>query len=200
MNAIDSPTLTQSFEVIRSKLRDPEFLACHGLGNEVPFHVFPYDAGSELEVRALLRDLMSEDPAGLAPARITRIDLWELICDLCDQRGLTEKLPAFERKRGSDALLARLQTIASPAKLVEHMRELFATAHGEPQPGRDVLLISGVGRAYPITRAHQILECAQPVFSHIPVVLFYPGVYDGQALRLFGSINDGNYYRAFNIL
>lgn len=200
MNAIDSPTLTQSFEVIRSKLRDPEFLACRGLGNEVPFHVFPYDAGSELEVRALLRDLMSEDPAGLAPARITHIDLWELICDLCEQRGLMEKLPAFERKRGSDALLARLQTIASPAKLVEHMRERFAAAHGEPQPDRDVLLISGVGRAYPITRAHQILECAQPVFSHIPVVLFYPGVYDGQTLRLFGSINDGNYYRAFNIL
>lgn len=200
MSAIDSPTLAQSFEVIRSKLRDPEFLACHGLGNEVPFHVFPYDAGSELEVRAFLRDLMSEDPAGLAPARITHIDLWELICDLCEQRGLMEKLPAFERKRGSDALLARLQTIASPAKLVEHMRERFAAAHGDPQPGRDVLLISGVGRAYPITRAHQILECAQPVFSHIPVVLFYPGAYDGQTLSLFGSINDGNYYRAFNIL
>lgn len=200
MNAIDSSTLAQSFEVIRSKLRDPEFLACHGLGNEVPFHVFPYDAGSELEVRALLRDLLSWDPAGLSPARITHIDLWELICDLCEQRGLIEKLPAFERKRGSDALLARLQTIASPAKLVEHMRERFAATHGDPQPGRDVLLISGVGRAYPITRAHQILECAQPVFSHIPVVLFYPGVYDGQTLRLFGSINDGNYYRAFNIL
>ena len=93
MNAIDSPTLTQSFEVIRSKLRDPEFLACHGLGNEVPFHVFPYDAGSELEVRALLRDLLSEDPAGLAPARITHIDLWELICDLCEQRGLMKSSP-----------------------------------------------------------------------------------------------------------
>lgn len=143
---------------------------------------------------------MSEDPARLEPVRIIHVDLWELICDLCERRGLMEKLPAFERKRGSDALLARLQAIASPAKLVDHMRERLAAEYGEPQPGRDVLLISGVGRAYPITRAHQILECAQPVFSHIPVVLFYPGVYDGQTLRLFGSINDGNYYRAFNIL
>ena len=200
MNATNSPALTQSFEVIRSKLRDPEFLACRGLGNEVPFHVFPYDAAAELEIRSLLRDLLSEDPANLEPARITHIDLWELICDLCEQRHLMEKLPAFERKRGSDALLARLQTIASPARLVDHMRDRFETECGEPQPGRDVLLISGVGRAYPVTRAHQILECAQPVFSHIPVVLFYPGVYDGQALRLFGSMNDGNYYRAFNIL
>lgn len=200
MNATNSPTLAQSFEVIRSKLRDPEFLACRGLGNEVPFHVFPYDAADEPEVRARLRDLLSEDPARLEPVRIIHVDLWELICDLCERRGLMEKLPAFEHKRGSDALLARLQAIASPAKLVDHMRERLAAEYGEPQPGRDVLLISGVGRAYPITRAHQILECAQPIFSHIPVVLFYPGVYDGQTLRLFGSINDGNYYRAFNIL
>ena len=68
MNATNSPTLTQSFEVIRSKLRDPEFLACRGLGNEVPFHVFPYDAAAEPEVRSLLRDLLSEDPANRAGA------------------------------------------------------------------------------------------------------------------------------------
>ena len=200
MNATDSPTLAKSFEAIRSKLRDPEFLACRGLGNEVPFHVFPYNAAEEAEIRMLLNSLLHEERESLEPARVTHIDLWELICDLCDQRRLMEKLPAFELKRGSEALLSRLQTIASPSKLVKHMWDRFADEHGDPQPGRDVLLISGVGSAYPIVRAHQILECAQPVFSHIPVILLYPGEYDGQELRLFGSINDGNYYRAFNIL
>ena len=90
MSATNSPALTQSFEVIRSKLRDPEFLACRGLGNEVPFHVFPYDAADEPEVRARLRDLLSEGTANLEPARITHIDLWELFCDLCEQRHLGE--------------------------------------------------------------------------------------------------------------
>ena len=63
-----------------------------------------------------------------------------------------------------------------------------------------MVLITGVGKVYPFTRAHDILENAQPVLSDVPLVMFYPGVYDGQSLRLFGSIADGNYYRAFTLL
>lgn len=200
MTATDSPTLDMSFEVIRSRLRDPEFLACHGLGNEVPFHVFPYSTADENEVRARTNALVEEFSRQTDGPRITHFDLWDVIYDVCEERRLMEKLVAFERKRGTDALLARLQTIASPAKLVAHMSTRFSELNGEIQPGRDALLISGVGRAYPVVRAHQILECAQPVFSSIPLVLLYPGIYDGQSLRLFGSINDGSYYRAFNLL
>lgn len=200
MTATDSPTLDMSFEVIRSRLRDPEFLACHGLGNEVPFHVFPYDAAGETEVQVRTKELVEEFSHQATGPRITHFDLWDTICDICEERRLMEKLAAFERKRGTEALLARLQTIASPAKLVAHMDKRFAEQNGEPEPGRDVLIISGVGRAYPVVRAHQILECAQPVFTNIPLVLLYPGIYDGQSLRLFGSINDGSYYRAFNLL
>ena len=77
------------------------------------------------------------------------------------------------------------------------MRTMDYTPH---QPGGDVLLITGVGQVYPFVRAHSILENAQNVFEDIPVVLMYPGRYDGQHLHLFDRINDGNYYRAFNIL
>jgi len=30
--------------------------------------------------------------------------------------------------------------------------------------------------------------------------MFYPGRYDGQALRLFGKIKSDNYYRAFKLV
>ena len=33
-----------------------------------------------------------------------------------------------------------------------------------------------------------------------PLVLFYPGRYDGQALRLFGKLTNDNYYRAFTLV
>ena len=33
-----------------------------------------------------------------------------------------------------------------------------------------------------------------------PLVLFYPGVYDGQSLRLFGTLEDKPYYRAFRLV
>ena len=33
----------------------------------------------------------------------------------------------------------------------------------------------------------------------IPVVMLYPGEFNGQELNLFGDFHDGNYYRAFNL-
>lgn len=71
---------------------------------------------------------------------------------------------------------------------------------GGMQAGRDVLLVTGVGKTYPFVRAHDILENAQPAFDGVPFVLFYPGLYDQTSLRLFNSVADGNYYRAFTLL
>jgi hypothetical protein len=33
-----------------------------------------------------------------------------------------------------------------------------------------------------------------------PLVMFYPGRYDGQSLRLFGKLKNTNYYRAFKLV
>jgi len=33
-----------------------------------------------------------------------------------------------------------------------------------------------------------------------PLVMFFPGRYDGQTLRLFGTLKDDNYYRAFKLV
>ena len=33
-----------------------------------------------------------------------------------------------------------------------------------------------------------------------PLVMFYPGRYDGQSLRLFGKLKNANYYRAFKLV
>ena len=37
-------------------------------------------------------------------------------------------------------------------------------------------------------------------WKHIPIVMFYPGSFNGQDLGLFGKFLDGHYYRAFNLL
>jgi len=33
-----------------------------------------------------------------------------------------------------------------------------------------------------------------------PLVMFFPGVYDGRELRLFNLFKDDNYYRAFSLV
>ena len=49
-------------------------------------------------------------------------------------------------------------------------------------------------------RSHTVLNNLHQVIDHVPVVLFYPGKYDGQELILFGEIKDDNYYRAFKLV
>ena len=41
---------------------------------------------------------------------------------------------------------------------------------------------------------------AAPVMGQTPLVMFYPGKYDGQSLRLFGKLKNNNYYRAFKLV
>ena len=64
----------------------------------------------------------------------------------------------------------------------------------------DVIVLTGIGRVFPYMRSHNILNNLQHVFDDIPLVLLYPGEYDGQSLVLFERFTDDNYYRAFNIV
>lgn len=186
--------LEEDFARLRAKLSDPMFLANKGIGNEVGFFVFPYDAAREDEVRARTAELVSLSDEGRLPCRIVHRDLWDVFLQICEQRRILDKIADLERRRGARALLERLQKIATPEAFVQAMDY-------EPhEPGHDVLLVTGVGKVYPIVRAHSILENAQHVFADVPVVLLYPGKYDGSQLHLFNSISDGNYYRAFNLL
>lgn len=191
-------TLDQSFAELRQRLRDPEFLAGHGLGNEVPFFILPYAAAQEDEVRAQTASLL-EDFSAADGTRVVHFDLWDVFLQICRERRILEKIPALEERRGTDALLRRMEKIATPEAFLKVIGERYEQMGGQ-QAGRDTVLISGVGKVYPLMRAHNILENAQPVLTEVPVVMLYPGVYDGQRLHLFGKISDGNYYRAFSLL
>ena len=56
------------------------------------------------------------------------------------------------------------------------------------------------GSAWPLLRAHTLLNNLHTVMGQTPLVLFYPGRYDGQSLRLFGKLKNTNYYRAFKLV
>ena len=60
--------------------------------------------------------------------------------------------------------------------------------------------ITGIGKCYPLLRSHTVLNNLHQVIDSVPVVMFYPGEYDGQELVLFGEIKDDNYYRAFKLV
>ena len=88
-------------------------------------------------------------------------------------------------------------------KKVEHLiKEVYPGSIAEEleiEPG-DVLLLTGVGEVFPFMRIHSLLEALQPEFSKIPILVMYPGKYDGRFVRLFDKLEPNPYYRAFNMI
>ena len=180
--------------VLRERLQNPDFLANKGLGNEVGFYLFCYDPAFELRVRAFTAKLQRDAQTGALPCRIQEHNLYDAFLQLCEQARILDKISAMEQRRG----LERLESQLKRAIGVEDFARVMV---GEHQLG-DVAFITGVGEVYPLLRLHGLFETLQQhgTFANIPVVAFYPGKYTGQSLSLFEKLQDGNYYRAFDLI
>lgn len=175
---------------IKNRFSDDVFLSNKGLSNEVGIHVFCYEPKHEMIVRSYFADLLKADNQQF---RLVECDLYKIFLQICEDKRILKSIPAMEQKKGSEGLLKQLQKAISPEAFVEKMKY-------EPHNYGDILLITGVGKVYPFMRSHNILDNIQHLFSDIPVVMLYPGTFNGQELSLFDEFNDGNYYRAFNML
>ena len=176
---------------IRTRISDENFLANKGLSNEVGIHVFCYDPKHELIVRDFIERLTSETSGVF---RVIERDMYEIFIQILTEKRVVNSIAALEEKRGKDYMLTHLQNIAKPEIFLEKMK------HEPHERGRDVLFLTGVGKVYPFMRSHIMLNAMQKAFADIPIVMFYPGTFNGKDLNLFDRFFDGNYYRAFNLL
>ena len=90
-----------------------------------------------------------------------------------------------------------LKALKGPLDPKRMAAEFIAQA---PPEQNDLVLVSGVGSAYPLLRSHNLLNNLHHLMGDTPLVMFYPGVYTGQGLRLFGRLTEINYYRAFQLV
>lgn len=182
--------IMNSLSKVSARLSEESFLTNRGLSNEVGIHVFCYDPKDELTVRAYFESLKSKSDV---PYRLVERDLYKIFLELCEDKHIMNSISNMEERKGKEYLSEQLQKVATPEAFVEKMKY-------EPHEKGDVLLISGVGKVYPFMRSHKILDNIQHIFSDIPVLMLYPGAFNGQDLDLFGKFLDGHYYRAFNLL
>ena len=186
--------LTQRLNEILPKVISTEFLSGKGLGNEIAFYIFDYPPEAELRIREHIQFLMSHIPKNRPGLRVKHINLFDLIVDHLRERNLLEKSYQMQRDKGDKAIEKALSGPLKAEKLVQ----IF---EGVAQPEeQDLVLVSGVGSVWPLVRSHNLLNNLQTVMGQTPLVMFYPGRYDGQALRLFGKIKSNNYYRAFKLV
>jgi hypothetical protein len=189
-----SDPLHERLNKILPRVISDEFLSGSGLGNEIAFYIFDYPPEDELRVRDYLRTLLDHIPKQKHGLRVKHIDLFEFVLDYLKSRKLLDKAVQMQRDKGDEALKKALAGPLHESKLAAYFAEVA-------RPGQhDLVIVSGAGSVWPLLRSHALLNNLQPVMGKTPLVMFYPGRYDGQSLRLFGKLKNTNYYRAFKLV
>ena len=189
-----SDPLNERLNKILPRIISDAFLSGGGLGNEIAFYIFDYPPEDELRVRDYLRTLLEHIPKQKHDLRVKHIDLFDFVMDHLTRRTLLDKAIAMQRDQGDQALKRALAGPLHESKLSSVFAEV-AKPHQH-----DLVIVSGVGKAWPLVRPHTLLNNLQRVMGQTPLIMFYPGRYDGQSLRLFGKTKSHHYYRAFKLV
>jgi len=194
----DNPKQLQpQFDHLYNVISSEHFLSRKGLGNEVPFFIFPFKPTLQNEVDRYLKSLIAK--LNKQGTYVLEINLYDLGAELIKGRGYWDRILEKEPSTPKDKLKEQMQTLLDPEEKLTP-----AIAAKMKESTFDVLFITGVGLVYPFVRTHNVLNNLQKVAKEQPLVMFFPGTYTyvegrGSSLDLFGILNEDKYYRAFNI-
>jgi len=182
---------------IENIIKKDSFRRNKGLGNEVGYYIFDYDPQYELKVRQHVEYLKNKiNGNSNSSFELIEFDLYDIIVEKLQKKGYLQKSFDFERKKGREfakGAINKFLKLGSESNLiVNHIRN--------NTPENSVILLTGVGKSYPLLRSHNVLNNLHQVLDEVPVVMFFPGKYSGADLILFGTIPDNNYYRAFPLV
>lgn len=189
------PTLTinQRLDALLPKLQDARLLSNRGIGNEIGFYIFDYDAEYEPLVQQYVERLKSQLMSPPCQLIVLEINLYKTILDILTERRLLEKAFDLEANKGNAALAKTIAPLVRSDQVIAHIQKQL-------QGNEQLVLMTGVGASWPLLRSHTILNNLHPILDKIPLVMFFPGSYDGHELRLFNTFKDDNYYRAFPLI
>ena len=187
--------LNERFIELEDRMVSVEQLTKYGTANDLKFYIFDYNPQDEIAIRKEVIKLKSANP------NIMEFDLYEMILDIIEAQGYMEDVIAAEKEYDKEHLLSEIfQPILSVEEDNNEFLEKFKTIEDD---GTKIILLTGIGKSYPIIRSHTILNNLQNIFKRNPVVMMYPGRYETKktmTLRLFDRLDDDNYYRAFPLV
>ncbi|GGN82475.1 hypothetical protein GCM10010112_59920 [Actinoplanes lobatus] len=195
MTASDLPRQEEHLFAVLSGKR---FLAMEGLGNEVPFFIYPYAPEDALEVGRAKRRLRNR--LGAQGVEVLEVDLYDLAVEILQARGVWDRLLGIEPEQDRDDFRELLQGMLDPQR---HLAPAIRARLAERDC--DIVFLTGIGEVFPYIRSHNVLNNLQSVVTGRPMLMFFPGRYEqsdtlGSSLVLFGRLTDDQYYRAKNIL
>jgi hypothetical protein len=190
-----SLTLNQRLEILRTKLSNVNNLNKNNVGGDMKFFIFDFNPKDEMRVRDEVQKAIN------ANAEIVSFDLYEMMLEIIKENGYFETIKNMESEYEKELLL---EEVFQPMLALEQTGNEILNRFGQrvADDGKHIVLINGVGKAYPIIRSHTILNNLQSIFKRNPVVMMYPGRFSARKghLKLFDRLLDDNYYRATPII
>jgi len=173
------------------RIERPGFFEGQGIGNNYPSYVFDYDPVFEALIDKSIRDLEGFLAQKRPDLQVSKIHLFDFARRFLETQGKWDKSLQLEMQKGEDFLFGNLpKTLNGKGIADTFLEQALLNAPG-------LILIHGVGMAWPILRGHEVLKnLPERIGKKIPIILFYPGEYDGKYLRPFGRFEDNNEYQA----
>ena len=191
-------TLAEQEEHLFNVLSGRRFLAMEGLGNEVPFFIYPYPPEIALDVAQVKKRIKNR--LGNAGVTVREVNLYDITVEILQERGVWDRLLAMEPDQDKGDFREILQGMLDPQL---HIAPAIRAKIGDG--GFDLMFLTGIGEVFPYIRSHNVLNNLQSVVTGKPMLMYFPGRYEqsdtlGSSLVLFGRLKDDQYYRAKNIL
>jgi len=178
--------IKERLDNLRLHIQQSGFLEGKGLSNEVNIRIFCYKPEEEMIVQYFVEQIKNDSSLS---CNIIECNLYKTFLSVCEDIDILDAITEMEEMDGKEFLLEQLHSAISSGEYVEK-------ANYSPHKLGDILLITGVGDVFPFMRVHALLEAMQPYFSDIPILVMYPGTFDGNYVRLFDRLTPNPYYRA----
>lgn len=189
-------TLEERLIVMEKTIRHPKFRENKKLGNELGYYIFDYPAERELFVRKRIEVMKNKIDRGADGFELVVFDLYDIVINFLESRGYLEECFKMEKTGGFNEVRGAISQMFSAS----NENNLIIKQIKDKTPKNSVVVLTGIGKLYPLLRVHLILNNMHQVVDSVPVVLCYPGEYTGQSLCLFSVLQDENYYRAFKLV
>lgn len=171
-------------------MQESEFLESKGLSNEVNIRIFCYDPSDEMVIRHFMEQVKTDQSMN---CNVIEYNLYEVFLSICEDKRIANAIPSMEEKKGTEFIRDQMSRMANNTAFVNKMKY-------ESHEIGDVIVITGVGDVFPFIRVHDLLNAMQPEFPDVPILVFYPGNYDGRDVQLFNRLKKNSYYRAFSVI
>ena len=165
-------------------------------GFEEPYYVFDYDPQNELYIRERIKYLKKK--CENQNYKLQEFDLYDIIINIYKEKNFLQKNFNFEEKLGLEMVVEKMDRLLQVDNGDDDL--VVKYIKGNVADDCKAVILTGIGKCYPFYRAHYAINKLRSIVDQFPVILFYPGKYDGITLSLFSKIEEKDYYRAYKLV